>query len=174
MKKKVANKGYTLEIQSVEGRKENKTKQQYTVQTEKEALLLKKLSLELFSNSFDNEYGIGNILEHECDIAESRIVKYLVNNPEILELNKISFLPEDLENQVKIFFIEQDINENWIDYIEEYLDLEDNIDLIQDWITLIMDLNIKLLGEAKDYFSKITQNCDIFYSEKDLFVSYIN
>ena len=27
---------------------------------------------------------------------------------------------------------------------------------------------------AKDYFSKITQNCDIFYSEKDLFVSYIN
>lgn len=175
MNKKVANKGYTLEISSVEGIKNKIKTIKYTVETKEEALLLKKLALNLFSNCNDNEYGIGNIPDHESDIAELRIVKYLIKNPEILEFNNIQFLPEDLENQIKIFFIEENIEDNWTDYLEEYfLDNDENADSVQDWINLIIDYNKNLLGDSEQYFSKVCKEVSIYYSDKDLFITQID
>lgn len=90
-RKLIANKGYTLEVVSWENDGDNYSTKHYTVSTVEEARALSTICTELFASSSNNGGGIGNICADE-GLAESVIVKYIDDNPDI-----VKYLGEDCD-----------------------------------------------------------------------------
>lgn len=120
---KVASKGYTIEVESWENDGDNYKTQRMTVETLEEAQKIKKICKELFVSCNNDEGGIGNSMDGECDWV---IDQYIEENPE-MELTreyirKISELLDNSEyydyrvcESVVVTYLEEDVYAQLID-----------------------------------------------------------
>lgn len=172
MKKLIIKKGYTVEVVSWENDGDNyKTKSQ-TYSTKEEALLVKKMCNTLFKSSNNGEAGIGNLMDTDEEQAKPIIIEYLSKNPEIFEFSNNLISPLELEEEIRESFPDENIGEEWIEYIHDYIDVK-NKSLGEDWVNFALDYNYSLLGGSEYYYSRIVEKVSVFYAPEDVYLEEI-
>lgn len=171
MRKKIIDKGYTVEVDSWENDGDNYRTQKDTYLTKEEALAVRHMCENLFLSSNNGEGGIGNLMDDEYTQAHSIIVEYFINNPTLLKLNEIP-CPEKLYDKVKDAFPEEDIDEDYKGFLHEYL-MEENKDTLDHWVDGTSHYNSNLMGYSEYYYSRVCDSCTITYSEEDIYLEVI-
>jgi hypothetical protein len=141
-KRKIINKGYTIEVVSWENDADNYATHSITVKTLEEAKKLYLICTELFPSGSNNETYIGNSMDDEYN---DRIISFINKYPSL-------FSDLDLES----------INKN----AEE----EENYDIISDYFK---NLAYSLMGSSEYYDYRVCESCNVFYSDKDIYLEEI-
>ena len=171
MRKKIIDKGYTVEVVSWENDGDNYRTEKETYSDKEEALAVKHLCENLFLSSNNGEGGIGNLMDDEYTQAHSIIVEYFINNPTLLKLNEIP-CPEELYGKVKAAFPEENIDECYEEFLHEYI-MGRNEGILGHWVDGTSHYNYDLLGYSQYYYSRICDSCTITYSEEDIYLEVV-
>ena len=168
MKRQLAKKGYTLEVQSWENDGDNSWGRASTFETEGEALLMMKMCKELFASENDSRDGIGNMMEDDNAMAKGNIISYLGDNAELLEYLKLDPISKYREDIVKEFEIEEENEENWAEYVYDYV--EDHPKISEKWHDAVMEINGDLMGYSEYYYSRVFESAKVLFSAEDVFL----
>ncbi len=171
MRKKIIDKGYTVEVVSWENDGDNYRTQKSTYNTKEEALAVKHMCGNLFLSSNNGEGGIGNLMDDEITKAHSVIIEYFIENPTLLKLNGIP-CPEELYKKVKETFPEEDIDEDYKGFLHEYI-MEEDEDILAHWVDGTSHYNSNLMGYSEYYYSRVCESCTITYAEDDVYLEVI-
>lgn len=164
--KKIVNKGYTLEVVSWENDGDNYRTKHLTVPTKEEALAVKHLCEVLFDcTDYEAELGIGNLMEYDGDTAHRAICNYLLNNPTLLSIHNLRTL-ELFKEEVEEAFAEFLNKSTYLELLPEYL--EDETLIPDEWISMVMNYNYKLLGGSEYYYSRVCDNVEMYYYPDDV------
>lgn len=172
-KKKVINKGYTVEVISWENDGDNYKTKSSTFETLEEAKAVKHMCENLFISNYDDK-TLGNKMDDEYEDCMLIAARYLVENPHLLSLNKGVIKPLDLKDEIITEYeeeLQQDPNLKWEELIPEYLEVKE--DLVGDWWDTISHINSELLGYSEYYFSRVCESCTIFFSPEDVYLEVI-
>lgn len=145
--KKIASKGYTLEVHSYDRDDENHNMAYLTFDTKNEFLLVKHMCENIFISGYNHVEALGKCLTQRTEANRSVMVNYLVLNPGLLELNNISAPSEDdIKTDPKIS------------------------DILCD---LVMKYHNKVIGFSGTSYYRVCHTCTGYYSDKDIYLDVL-
>lgn len=149
-----------LEVYSWEADADNGYSITERFSSEEEAVAAKHMCEHLFSkgNGYKN-LGIGNLSEDDSAEIRTAIITYLVSNPTLLEINKVT-TAETLKDiiEVKHPTLKDD---EWIGFLIDYYKFYE--DTLFAWYDVVMEYNHKLLGESEWFFSRVCDKCVLYF-----------
>lgn len=172
-KKKVINKGYTLEVVSWENDGDNYRTKSVTFDDLECAKATKHMCENLFISNHDDK-TIGNKMEDEWRECMLIAARYLVQHPFFLNSNESIIKPSELKEEIITEYEEElksDPSLKWEELIPEYLEVKES--LVGDWWDSISHINYDLLGSSEYYFSRVCESCTIFFSPEDVYLEVI-
>jgi len=177
--KKIASKGYTLEIDSWENDGDYAKCESYVFETKEEAIEVLKMAKKIWVSSSNNTGGIGNLMNDKYKVAATIIIHYFIENPKLLEMNELTTI-NDLKDKVIEFFKDDEYEsenvteENWREWAIDYCDINrKSLPQLEEWVDLSNNYNYTMMGGSECYYSRVFQSGSIFYSPENIFLERI-
>ena len=170
-KKKVVSAGYTVEVTSWENDGDNYRTKSAVYDTREEALAVKHMCEVLFDcTDYDNEGGIGNVMDSDKYEAEQKIVSYFVKNPTLLSIQKLTLL-ESFKEAVREEYSEFLALPTWLECLEEHLEGQEIVP--EDWVETVNQYKYELMGSSEYYYSRVCESAEVYYSPEDLYLEIV-
>lgn len=153
--KKIASKGYTLEVHSYDRDDENHKMSCLTFDTKDEFLLVRHMCETIFISGYNNVQSLGNrptdMSDHDNSViinkTPSIIINYLIDNPGLLELNSIAIPSKE--------------------------EAKSNKEVFESLFSLVMKYHNKLIGFSNTSYYRAMHSSTGYYSDKDVYLDII-